>query len=130
MFLYQSADFFFLTCSPFYAQVYKTFGVFDAWSNATNKYRAYVFSCCDFLYNIFSLFFSIQCCNAKQFNTIFHVMKFDLLQSNSLFKVLWNDLLFHCSVTLFFNSVHAQCCNVDRNFSVCFLLFVFRDLSQ
>ena len=72
----------------------------------------------------FLVFFSpIQCCNAKQFNTIFHVMKFDLLQSNSLIKVLLNDLLFHCSVTLFFNSIHVQCCNADRNLSVC-LFFV------
>ena len=44
MFLYQTEDLgnvFFLTCSTFYAQVYKAFDVFDAWSNATNKYRAY-----------------------------------------------------------------------------------------
>ena len=49
-------------------------------------------------------------------------MKFDLF-ANSLIKVLWNDLLFHCSVTLFFNSIHVQCCNADRNLSVC-LFFV------
>ena len=67
---------------------------------------------------------SSQCCNAKQFNTI-HVMQFDLFQSNFLITVLWNYLLFHCSITLFFNSIHAQCCNTDRNLSVCFLLFVF-----
>ena len=90
-----------------------------------------VFLCRDFLCNIFSLFFSIQCCNAKQFNTIFHVMKFDLLQSNSLIKVLWNDLLFHCSVTLFFNSIHVQCCIADRKLSLfVFCCLFFRDLSQ
>ena len=50
-------------------------------------------------------------------------MQFDLFQSNFLITVLWNYLLFHSSITLFFNSIHAQCCNTDRNLSVC-LFFV------
>ena len=33
------------------------------------------------------------------------------------------DSNLQCTVTLFFNSIHVQCCNVDSNLSVC-LFFV------
>ena len=33
-------------------------------------------------------------------------------------------MLFHCNGTLFFNSIHVQCCNVDSNLSVCFFFVV------
>ena len=32
-------------------------------------------------------------------------------------------MLFHCNVTLLFNSIHVQCCNVDSNLSVCLGVF-------
>ena len=147
---------FLLTCSKFCALVYKAYGAFDAelcttiWAPVlTNRqfkgcmftYMKYIscvgqmqqkiqgiwcFGAVIFFTTCLVFFLSIPCCNAKQFNTI-HVMQFDLLQSNFLITVLWNYLQFHCSVTLFFNSIHVQCCNADKNLSVClFLLFVFQ----
>ena len=153
MLLHQTGDLgsvYLLTCSKFCALVYRVYGIFDAelcttsWAPVlTNRqfkecmftYMEYI-SCVGQMQHIIQ---GIWCFDAMIFlatylasvvmqrNSI-QYMQCDLIlfQSNFLITVLWNYLLFHCSITLFFNSIHAQCCNTEICLFVCFLLFVFK----